>query len=77
MGPALGGVIATTSYGITFSIAAGATIFFGILIALFAFETLSDAAREVQEKLTANLKSYLDIFKDQIYSWFVVGFTLR
>jgi MFS family permease len=77
MGPALGGVIATTSYGITFSIAAGATIFFGILVALFAFETLPDAAREVQERLTANLKSYLDIFKDRIFSWFVVGFTLR
>ena len=77
MGPALGGVIAPTSYGITFSIAAGATIFFGFLIALFAFETLPDATREVQEKLLANLKSYLDIFKDRIFSWFVVGFTLR
>ncbi len=77
MGPALGGVIVSTSYGITFSIAAGATIFFSILIALFAYETLPDAAREVQEKLTANLKAYGEIFKDRVFSSFVAGFTLR
>lgn len=77
MGPALGGVIVSTSYGITFSIAAGATIFFSILIALFAFETLPEAAREVQEKLFTNLKAYGEIFKDRVFSSFLAGFTLR
>ncbi len=77
MGPALGGVIATKSYGITFSIASGATIFFSILIALFAFETLPDAVRKVQEKLSDNLKAFGDILKDRIFSSFIVGFTLR
>ncbi len=77
MGPALGGVIATTSYGITFSIASGATIFFSILIALFAFETLPDAARKVQERFVENLKGYEKIFKDRIFTSFIAGFTLR
>ena len=77
MGPALGGVIATTSYGITFSIASGATIFFSILIALFAFETLPDAARKVQERFVENLKGYENIFKDRIFTSFIAGFTLR
>ena len=77
MGPALGGVIATRSYGITFSIASGATIFFSIFIALFAIETLPDAARKVQEKLSENLKAFGYIFKDRIFSSFIAGFTLR
>ncbi len=77
VGPALGGVIATTSYGITFSIASGATIFFSILIALFAFETLPDAARKVQERFVENLKGYEKIFKDRIFTSFIAGFTLR
>lgn len=77
MGPALGGVIATTSYGITFSIASGATIFFSILIALFAFETLPDTARKVQERFVENLKGYEKIFKDRIFTSFIAGFTLR
>jgi len=77
MGPALGGVIATTSYGIAFSIASGATIFFSILIALFAFETLPDAVRKVQERFVENLKGYEKIFKDRIFTSFIAGFTLR
>jgi len=77
MGPALGGVIATTSYGITFSIASGATIFFSILIALFAIETLPDATRKVQERFVENLKGYENIFKDRIFTSFIAGFTLR
>jgi MFS family permease len=77
IGPALGGVIATTSYGITFSIASGATIFFSILIALFAYETLPDAARKIQEKFVENLKGYENIFKDRIFISFIAGFTLR
>jgi MFS family permease len=77
MGPALGGVIATTSYGATFSIASGATIFFSILIAVFAYETLPDSNLTKQERLVENLKSYMVIFKNRIFSSFAVGFTLR
>ena len=77
MGPALGGVLAAKSYGISFSIAAGAALFFGLLIALYAFETLPEKAREVQEKLVENLKAYLDILRDRMFTSFVFGFTLR
>jgi MFS family permease len=77
LGPALGGVLAAQSYGITFSIAAGAAVFFSILIAMYAFETLPDAARQIQEKLTESLKDYLEIFKDRVFTSFVFGFTLR
>jgi MFS family permease len=77
MGPALGGVLVTSSYGITFSLAAGTAVFFSILIALFAIETLPDAAKAAQEKIIDNLKAYLEIFKDKIFSSFILGFTLR
>lgn len=77
MGPALGGILAARSYGITFSIAAGAALFFGLLIALYALETLPGKAREAQEKLIDNLKAYLEIFQDRVYTSFILGFTLR
>ena len=74
LGPALGGFMIASSYQITFGIAAGTTIFFGLLIALFTIETLPEAAREIQEKLLATLKilsinfSGSDLF--QFYPWF-------
>ncbi len=77
LGPALGGILAVISYGITFSIAAGAAIFFSILIALYAFETLPEAALQAKEKLLVTLKNHLEIFKDRIFTFFVLGFTLR
>jgi MFS family permease len=73
----MGGVIATTSYGISFSIAAGATIFFSLLIAIFAYETLPESTRVKKERLVENIKAYGVIFKDRIFSSFAVGFTLR
>ncbi len=70
LGPALGGFMIASSYQITFGIASGTTIFFGLLIALFSIETLPDAAREIQEKLLDTIKSYQDIFRDRIFSRF-------
>ncbi len=77
LGPAMGGVLVASSYGITFSLAAGAAIFFGFLIAIFAFETLPDAAKAGQERITDNIRAYLNIFRDRLFSSFVLGFTLR
>lgn len=77
LGPALGGFMIASSYKITFGIAAGTTIFFGLLIALFSIETLPEAAREIQEKLLDNIKSYQAIFRDRIFSSFILGFTMR
>ncbi len=77
LGPALGGFMIASSYKITFGIASGTTIFFGLLIALFTIETLPEAAREIQEKLLSTLKSYQSIFRDRIFSSFILGFTMR
>lgn len=77
MGPALGGILSARSYGITFSIAAGAALFFGILIGIYALETLPEKARKAQEKLIENLKAYQEILQDRLFISFVIGFTLR
>jgi MFS family permease len=77
LGPALGGLLAAQSYGITFSIAAGAATFFSILIALRASETLPETARRIEEKLSQTIKDYLEIFQDRLFTSFVFGFTLR
>jgi Arabinose efflux permease len=77
MGPALGGILAARSYSITFSIAAGAALFFGILIAVYALETLPEKAHKAQEKLAKHLKAYQDIWQDRLFISFVLGFILR
>lgn len=78
MGPALGGVFITISYGITFAIASAGTIFFSVLIALFAFETLPEAARKAAEdKLSPTLTGFRKIFTDRIFMTFILAFTLR
>ena len=78
MGPALGGVVATSSYGITFSIASFATIFFSGLIAIFAAETLPETIRESPGSgISCLLTSYARIFKDRVFMSFIFGFTLR
>ena len=77
LGPAMGGLMIASSYRITFFIAAITSVLFALLIGFFTEETLPDAAREIQEKLGANIKAYLGIFRDRIYSSFILGFTLR
>jgi MFS family permease len=77
LGPAMGGLMIASSYKITFLVAAITSLLFAILIGFFTVETLPDAARKVQEKLAANIKGYLGIFQDRIYSSFILGFTLR
>ena len=77
LGPALGGLMIATSYKITFAFAAGVTIFFAVLIGVFIYETLPDAARKVEESLITTLRDYLLIFRDRVFSAFIIGFTLR
>lgn len=77
MGPALGGFLAARSYGITFAIAAGAALFFGLLITLYAQETLPEKARQIQERLIDTLRSYLQILRDRVFTSFIFGFILR
>jgi MFS family permease len=77
IGPALGGIMASRSYNLIFIFASAVTISFSILIAFFASETLPAAARQIQESITENLRAYLIILRDKVFSWFAVGFTLR
>ncbi len=77
LGPALGGLMIATSYKITLAFAALVTILYALLIAFYIFETLPEAARKVQENLAATLRDYLAIFRDQVFSAFILGFTLR
>jgi MFS family permease len=77
LGPAMGGLMIASSYKITFLVAAITSVLFALLIGFFTVETLPDAAREIQEKLVTNIKAYLEIFQDRIYSSFILGFTLR
>jgi MFS family permease len=78
VGPALGGVFVSISYGIAFALAAGATIFFSVLIALFALETLPENTGKTH---TASLPTLLDgyrlIFQDRVFITFIGGFILR
>lgn len=77
LGPAMGGLMIASSYKITFLVAAITSLLFALLIGFFTDETLPDAAREIQEKLSTNIKAYLGIFQDRIYASFILGFTLR
>ena len=78
VGPALGGVFVSISYGIAFALAAGATIFFSILIALFALETLPKISQKTKAAgLPALLSGYRIIFKDRVFMTFIAGFILR
>ena len=77
VGPALGGILAAKSYNISFSIAAGAALFFGLLIAIYALETLPEKAHQAGEKLMENIRAYREIFLDRLFISFILGFTLR
>lgn len=78
MGPALGGVFITISYGITFSIASAGTIFFSVLIAAFAAETLPESIQKSPEtSLLSGVKGYGKIFQDRVFLVFIGGFILR
>ena len=75
LGPALGGLVATSSYSITFSVAAGATIFFSILIAMFAVETLP--RKDPAAASSQHQGGFHVIFQDSVFLVFIFGFILR
>lgn len=76
MGPALGGIVASTSYRLVFYIATFTSIVFSLLIILFASETLP---KNVQEKKTTKREpwgGYGKIFQDKAFLTFILAFTL-
>ena len=75
LGPAVGGLVATTSYSIAFWAAAIGLVAFSILIFVFARETLPDRDESIQTKENG-LRSYKTIFSDKSFISFIFAFTL-
>ena len=74
IGPALGGFIASRSYALAFYLAAGGLIFYTVLVALKAHETLpAEAAASLKGKQL--FSGYGSIFRDKEFMGFAVSFT--
>ena len=76
LGPALGGIMAATSYSIVFYIAAVTSIVFSLLITCFASETLPKSAREKKTIKPESWGGYAKIFQDRTFLVFILAFTL-
>lgn len=74
LGPAVGGFVATASYGIAFWAAAIGLLTFSILLILYAQETLP--AEENLPQGNTGLRSYSAIFADKNFIFFILAFTL-
>jgi MFS family permease len=73
IGPAIGGVLATTSYSIAFYCAAAGMITYGLLIALFARETLPGGATHARVE---RLGGYERVVRDRNFMPFVGAMVL-
>jgi predicted MFS family arabinose efflux permease len=75
LGPALGGVIVSQSYAITFSLAAAGMVIFGLLILFMARETMP-AAEPKSEKRGEPWGGYPRVFRDGRFMAMVLSLTL-
>ncbi len=75
IGPAVGGVIAASSYHISFIFAAAGLISYGILLLFFARETLPKEARIIT-KIQHLFKGYGQVFQDRPFMLLVISFAL-
>ena len=77
IGPAIGGFVAATSYDASFTIAALTLLFFAILIAFFARETVPrKEAALATEAEKPDSAGYGEVVKDRQFLAFVSSFTL-
>jgi MFS family permease len=77
IGPAIGGFINTGSYGLAFYIAAGGMIFFGLLMLLFAHETMPEASADPETRTQEQGPGgYGTVLRDRHFLSFVGLFTL-
>ncbi len=76
LGPAVGGFIASISYTIAFIIAAAGLVVFGILIGLFAAETLPPRDKSSHLHHAERFGGYGSILRDRPFMGFVTSFTL-
>ena len=77
IGPAIGGFVAATSYDASFTVAALSLLFFGLLIALFARETMPyEEPETAPEAKKPSSIGYGEVIKDRQFLAFVASFTL-
>jgi MFS family permease len=77
IGPAIGGFVAATSYDASFTIASLTLLFFGLLIAVFARETVPQETPETAlEAKKPRSAGYGEVIKDRQFLAFVFSFTL-
>jgi MFS family permease len=75
LGPTIGGFIAARSYNTVFYLAAGGMITYGLLIILFARETLPGKNKATAKEGVNEKGGYGKVFKDRHYLSFVSAFT--
>lgn len=82
IGPAIGGLIAASSYSLAFFFASAGMIIFSLLLTRFAHETLPSEARTYRESAHSSdhpkekLGGYLVVMRDRPYVGFIIAFTL-
>ncbi len=74
VGPAIGGFMAALSYGIAFLLAALSLLIYGVLIALFAAETMP-AHSALQKRHVEKIGGYGSILRDRPFIGFVASTT--
>ena len=75
LGPSIGGLLATTSYSLAFTLAAAGMTTYSLLVAVFAHETLPKQEPHVRPKIEI-FGGYPEIFKDRSFVPFIAVFTL-
>jgi MFS family permease len=76
LGPSIGGFVASVSYSIAFYCAAAGLATYGVLITLFARETLPSIAKEMALEKREKFGGYGQILRDTRYMAFIVNFIL-
>ena len=76
VGPALGGMVLSRSYSIGLYSAAAGYVLYGLLLLLFARETIPEAVREERSNLADQLRGYWHAISDKHFMALVGAFTL-
>jgi MFS family permease len=81
IGPAIGGFVAATSYNFAFVGAATGMIFYAVLLAIFARETLPSKTGVLpasnEPRVHEPLGGYLKVFADRPFVFFIIAFSLN
>jgi MFS family permease len=77
LGPAIGGVVATGSYTTSFILAASGLIFYGLLIGLFARETLPQGSEHAALRRVEPFGGYAVVLKDRGFVSFTAAIAIN